>query len=74
MTKTGDKFRPFGMKGSKLVSDLLTDQKINILEKKRQLVVCDDERILWVVGRRASDECKVTSSTTKVICCELQSI
>ena len=74
LTKTGDKLRPFGMKGSKLVSDLLTDLKINILEKKRQLVVCDDERILWVVGRRASDECKVTSSTTKVICCELQSI
>lgn len=74
LTKTGDKLRPFGMKGSKLVSDLLTDLKINILEKKRQLVVCDDERILWVVGRRASDECKVTSSTTKVICCELLSI
>ncbi len=74
MTKTGDKFRPFGMKGSKLVSDLLTDLKINILEKKRQLVVCDEERILWVVGRRASDECKVTSCTTKVICCELLSI
>lgn len=67
LTKTGDKFRPFGMKGCKLVSDLMTDMKVNLLEKRQQLVVCDDERILWVVGRRASDECKVTSSTKRII-------
>lgn len=67
LTKPGDKFHPFGMKGQKLVSDLLTDLKVNRLEKEHQLVVCDDERILWVVGRRASEECKVTSDTKQII-------
>lgn len=69
--KPGDKFRPFGMKGRKLVSDLLTDMKVSRWEKERQLVICDDERILWVVGRRASEDCKVTPQTSMVICCEL---
>lgn len=67
LTKPGDKFRPFGMKGQKLISDLLTDLKVNRIEKERQLVVCDDEHILWVVGRRASEDCRVTSSTNKII-------
>lgn len=30
----GDRFRPFGMTGSKLVSDYLTDEKVNVLDKK----------------------------------------
>lgn len=70
LAKPGDKFRPFGMKGQKLVSDFLTDLKVNRLEKERQLVVCDDERILWVVGRRASEGGKVTSQTKRIILLE----
>ena len=38
LAKEGDRFIPFGMKGSKLVSDFLTDQKLSLLEKRRQLV------------------------------------
>lgn len=52
----GDRFRPFGMKGQKLVSDYLTDRKKNVLEKRRQLVVTDaDGRIVWLVNERTSD-------------------
>ena len=66
--KTGDRFRPFGMKGTKLVSDLLTDLKLSLFEKERQMVLCADDEIIWVIGRRASDSYKVTKETKRVEC------
>ncbi|MBQ0049748.1 MAG: tRNA lysidine(34) synthetase TilS [Bacteroidales bacterium] len=64
----GDRFQPFGMKGSKLVSDLLTDMKINRIEKERQLVLCDAlDNIIWVVGRRASNLYRITEKTRNVV-------
>ena len=45
----GDRFIPFGMKGSKLVSDYLTDAKLNLFDKRRQLIVTDARRrIVWL--------------------------
>lgn len=57
----GDRFVPFGMKGSKLVSDFLTDQKVPLPIKRSQLVVTDaGGDILWVVGRRVDGRNKLT--------------
>ena len=67
-TKTGDRFIPFGMKGSKLISDFLTDQKSSLFEKKEQLVVCDaSEKILWVVGKRIDNRFRITGQTKKIM-------
>lgn len=64
----GDRFRPLGMKGSKLVNDLLTDLKLSLDEKQRQLVVVDAaDKIIWVVGRRIDDSVSVTSETTEIL-------
>ena len=64
----GDRFQPYGMQGQKLVSDFLTDQKLNLLEKRRQLVVTDATgAIIWLVGRRTSHRYRVTPDTTKVL-------
>jgi len=64
-TQEGDRFQPFGMKGKKLVSDFLTDQKLNILEKRRQLVVTDASgTILWLVGLRIAEPFRVTDATS----------
>ena len=64
----GDKFRPLGMKGSKLVNDLLTDLKLSLDEKQRQLVVVDvADKIIWVVGRRIDDSVSVTPETTEIL-------
>ncbi|MBR1378136.1 MAG: tRNA lysidine(34) synthetase TilS [Bacteroidaceae bacterium] len=68
--RKADAFRPFGMKGRKLVSDLLTDLKLNRIEKEEQLVVCDSDEIVWVVGRRSSEKHKITSTTKEVIVME----
>ncbi len=66
--REGDRFTPFGMRGSKLVSDYLTDRKMSLVEKKRQLVVTDaTERIVWVVGERLSAICAVDGLTKKIL-------
>lgn len=67
-TQTGDRFHPFGMKGSKLVSDYLTDRKKNLLEKQAQKVLTDCKgNIIWLIGERTSEDCKTTSSTTRIL-------
>jgi tRNA(Ile)-lysidine synthase len=63
----GDRFVPFGMKGSKLVSNFLTDMKLSVVDKKNQWLLCSGERIVWVVGRRTDDRFRLDSSTKKVI-------
>lgn len=62
--KEGDRFTPFGMKGAKLVSDYLTDIKCSLIDRRRQMVIEDATgRIIWLVGRRTSDKCRIDSSS-----------
>ena len=64
----GDRFRPLGMKGSKLVSDYLTDRKKTLPEKQRQLAVVDrNNNIVWLVGERPAAPYAVTSQTSEVL-------
>jgi tRNA(Ile)-lysidine synthase len=64
----GDRFQPFGMKGSKLVSDYLTDRKYSLFDKRRQLVVTDaSNRIIWLVNERPDERFCVTNNTEKVL-------
>ncbi len=69
--KSGDRFIPFGMKGSRLVSDYLKDIKISASEKKDQWVVEDASGILWLAGHRIADRFKITPATRKVLYLEL---
>jgi tRNA(Ile)-lysidine synthase len=48
--------KPFGMKGrKKKVSDLLTEAKLSLQEKERQVVMVDaNGEILWIPGVRSS--------------------
>ena len=64
----GDRFVPFGMKGTRLVSDFLTDLKKNIFEKKHQFVVTDsDGNIVWIVNERPDNRYRITSRTQKIL-------
>ena len=70
-TRNGDRFAPFGMHGTKLVSDYLTDRKKNLLEKEMQLVVTDAKgEIVWVVNERPSARCCVTERTKELLVLE----
>lgn len=66
--RNGDRFVPFGMKGSKLVSDYLTDRHRSLNEKRNQMVVEDaDGRIIWLAGERTDNRFRVDAATTEVL-------
>jgi tRNA(Ile)-lysidine synthase len=46
----GDRMRPIGAGGSKLISDILSDEKVPNHLRKEQFVVHDDRQIFWCVG------------------------
>lgn len=59
---------PYGMEGRKLLSDLMTDRKMTVFEKRRQLVVVDGEgNVVWLVSIRTDNRCRVSSDTTEVL-------
>jgi tRNA(Ile)-lysidine synthase len=66
----GDSFTPFGLKGTKLLSDFMTDIKLNRFEKENQKVMCDANQIAWVIGKRSSDIFRVDEATKKVLILE----
>ena len=66
--KEGDRFCPFGMKGSRLVSDFLKDSKLNLFEKQQVLLAVDaDDRVVWVVGLRADNRFRITEATSNAL-------
>lgn len=68
LTQKGDRFVPFGMRGSRLVSDFLTDKKKTLFEKRRQLVLVNGNGdILWVVGERADNRYRLEPETKKAL-------
>ena len=64
----GDVFCPFGMDGHKLLSDFLTNCKLSILQKRRQLVLVDAKGdILWVIGLRTDNRYRVRNQTSSIL-------
>lgn len=64
----GDRFFPFGMVGSQLLSDYFSDHKFTLLDKQRQWLLVDASGvILWLVGHRTDQRCKVTPRTTRML-------
>lgn len=65
--QNGDWFVPFGMKGRKLLSDFLTNQKLSRFQKERQWVLCHGNDIVWVIGLRSDNRFRVTPQTKRII-------
>ena len=66
--RQGDRFQPFGMKGTKLVSDYLADQKVAPADRRRQLVLTDcNGDIIWLVDRRPDGRFTVSGDTVSTL-------
>ena len=64
--RKGDRLRPFGMRGTRLVSDIFSDLKLSEPEKNRVWLLTADGEIVWILGVRSSAHYPVTPHTTKV--------
>jgi len=65
--KHGDKFQPLGLRGTKKVSDFLTESKVNSLERKDSLVLINQNKIIWVVAKRIDDSVKINKETKRIV-------
>lgn len=63
----GDRIKPFGMNGTKKVSDIFNDAKVSGAEKNTIPLLCKGKDILWVAGLRRSAHYTVSSDTTNII-------
>ena len=71
--RKGDKFRPLGMKGSKLLSDFFNDLGFSAYQKQNVWIMEDaNGLILWVVGYRINDKVKILNSTEVIFQCDLE--
>lgn len=65
--RNGDRFQPFGLNGTMLVSDLLTNSRVPHAERRHIRVICDEIGIVWVCGIRAAERTRITSTTTNIL-------
>ena len=72
--KKGDRFKPLGMNGSKLLSDFFNDLGFSEYQKRNVWIMEDaGGLILWVVGYRINDKVKILDSTKVIFQCDLES-
>ncbi len=65
--KPGDRMRPLGMKGRKKLKDIFMEKRIPPGLRRTIPLLCAGEKILWAVGVRQSEDCKVKKSTKRVL-------
>ena len=58
----GDYFYPSGMNGKKKLSKYFKDEKYSLLDKENQWLLCSEDQIIWVIGKRADN--RFTSKET----------
>jgi tRNA(Ile)-lysidine synthase len=65
--RSGDRFCPIGLEGSKKVKDFFIDQKIPVKKRKRIPLVVFGDVIAWIGGCRVDDRVKLTEKTRAAV-------
>lgn len=61
--QSGDRFRPLGLKGSKTVSNYLTDRKRAQKNRQKLCVILEKKQIVMLPGEQIDDKYKLTPET-----------
>ncbi len=65
--KNGDKFIPLGMTGGQKLKNFFINNKISANKRKKCPIVLSKNKIIWIACLRASNACKITEKTKKII-------
>ena len=66
----GDYFYPAGMNGKKKLSKYFKDEKYSLLDKENQWLLCSEDQIIWVIGKRADNRFinkETTQNSIKIV-------
>jgi tRNA(Ile)-lysidine synthase len=70
--RKGDYFYPFGMSGSKKVSKFFKDVKMDRISKEKQWLLCSEDNVVWIMGKRGDERFKVTPKTKQILKIRIQ--
>lgn len=65
--RQGDRFQPYGMRGTKKIKDFLIDAKVPRYERDRIPMLVRGDEILWIVGYTTSDPFKIHPGTRQYL-------
>lgn len=70
--KKSDFMIPFGMNGKKKLKDIFIDNKIPLEDRDKQIILEDDEKIIWLENYRISNQCRTDYNTKKILTISLE--
>lgn len=65
--RRGDRITPFGMRGTRLLSDIFSDAKMSAADKRNVWLLTRDGEIIWVAGIRTTDRYTVNPETRRYL-------
>ncbi|HDM76438.1 MAG TPA: tRNA lysidine(34) synthetase TilS [Deltaproteobacteria bacterium] len=65
--RPGDRFKPLGLGGTKKLQDFFVDEKIPRYQRPYIPIICDREKIIWIVGYRLDERVKITPETKRIL-------
>ena len=60
------------MNGKKKLSKYFKDEKYSLLDKENQWLLCSEDQIIWVIGKRADNRYIANETTQNSIKIELK--
>ena len=72
--KPGDRFVPLNLKGSKKVSDYLSDRKVPLRYREKIPILETSNEIVWISGYRIDDRFKIRENTRNVLRFEINEV
>ena len=65
--RLGERFQPFGMRGSQLLSDYMTNRHFSRIEKALTGVIADEAGVAWLMGERTDSRFTIGANTKRVL-------